>query len=383
MSPHALLITHVIQHRVYTKVESKQLCDFCRPLRLHRGLHGLSVEGCEVDPCGICLDVLKDPHLTACCGQHYCKSCLTKWKKTCPQCRKENFVYIRNKSLIQEINGHTPNKVPGSVTNQSSIANRKFSCGKCKVVPVKDPCLTDCCGEHFCKTCLTEWLRTHPNKKICPHCRQENFTHILNKALKREIDEIFVRCIHLHDGCMWMGRKECLDNHLHASSSSVDCCNYVLVECPFKFCHHEFTHEKLDKHMKTCQHRPEKCTHCGLIVTHSAINLHHDECPEILLCCANRCSQKEMKRKELLVHYQTCPLEPLDCQFKNAGCTDKIVREDMDSHIEKRAHHHMLLLQKQNQMLRAQNWELCKRNHNLKKWNGELNNTLERLGYTQ
>jgi hypothetical protein len=89
----------------------------------------------------------------------------------------------------------------------------------------------------------------------------------------------------------------------------------------------------------------------------------------------------KMKRSELKTHYETCPLQPLDCQFKDSGCTDKIARRDMESHTEKNAQKHMLLLQQQNRKLRSQNRELRKTNHRLRKWNGELNNALERLGY--
>ena len=82
-----------------------------------------------------------------------------------------------------------------------------------------------------------------------------------------------------------------------------------------------------------CLYRREKCTHCGLEVSHSAIYLHYDECPELILCCPNHCSQEKMKRSKLKIHYETCPLEPLNCQFKDAGCTDKIVHRDMESHM--------------------------------------------------
>ena len=32
--------------------------------------------------CSICTKVLREPHLTVCCGQHYCSSCLKHWEKT-------------------------------------------------------------------------------------------------------------------------------------------------------------------------------------------------------------------------------------------------------------------------------------------------------------
>ena len=241
---------------------------------------------------------------------------------------------------------------------------------------MREPCLTECCGQHFCRSCLVDWLQTQP-QKICPYCRQENIVHIQNKSLKREIEDLFIKCVHHRDGCGWVGRTEYLNEHLSPAGS----CDYVNIECPFKHCYWECKRKNLEQHKKTCQHRRQNCTHCGLEVPHSAIYLHYDECPEVILCCTNHCSPMKMKRSELKTHYETCPLQPLDCQFKDAGCTDKIARRDMESHTEKNAQKHMLLLQQQNRKLRSQNRELRKTNHRLRKWNGELNNALERLGY--
>ena len=60
--------------------------------------------------CSICIKVLRDAHLTACCGQHFCASCLTHWlgtqqgRKRCPHCGQENFQHIMNKERIREVN---------------------------------------------------------------------------------------------------------------------------------------------------------------------------------------------------------------------------------------------------------------------------------------
>ncbi len=59
--------------------------------------------------CNICTKVLRDPHLTGCCGQHYCESCLTHWfkkhkAKTCPHCRENNLAHLQNKALKRQVN---------------------------------------------------------------------------------------------------------------------------------------------------------------------------------------------------------------------------------------------------------------------------------------
>ena len=42
-------------------------------------------------------------------------------------------------------------------------------------------------------------------------------------------------------------------------------------------------------------------------------------------------------------HHSSCPLEPLDCPFKDAGCTEKITRKDMEDHMTANQQKHMLL----------------------------------------
>jgi hypothetical protein len=267
----------------------------------------------EVNPkyqCSICLDVLRDAHLTECCGQHYCNACLVQWdensrqrlgRKTCPQCRTENFNHIRNESLMREIHSQNARVNPSkSATLDTYDASHKYSCAKCKIEPLIDPCLTECCGQHICQPCLTGWLQAQRPRKVCPHCRQENFAHILNKSLRREIDEAYIRCIHLEDGCLWRGRRECLSEHL--SPTSPDSCDYAELTCPFKICHKTIRHADYERHLKLCKYRRERCAYCWLDVSHNAMTLHHDECPEVLVLCPNHCSNTEIRRKDLKEH---------------------------------------------------------------------------------
>ena len=60
--------------------------------------------------CGICSKILRDPHLTLCCGQHYCETCLEHWLKkqgaffnSCPHCRKISFEHVLDKKTKRKI----------------------------------------------------------------------------------------------------------------------------------------------------------------------------------------------------------------------------------------------------------------------------------------
>ena len=58
----------------------------------------------------VCTKVLRDPHLTSCCGQHFCETCLNYWfekhrQKSCPHCRAKGsgFNHFLDKKLKREI----------------------------------------------------------------------------------------------------------------------------------------------------------------------------------------------------------------------------------------------------------------------------------------
>lgn len=39
-----------------------------------------------------------------------------------------------------------------------------------------------------------------------------------------------------------------------------------------------------------------------------------------------------------------CPLQEIWCEFENAGCADKVLRKDCDSHIEDNSQKHLRLI---------------------------------------
>ena len=57
--------------------------------------------------CVICQLPSRDPHLSACCGYTFCKSCLDAAKRAscdaCPLCRSEEFVTMPNKQANRAI----------------------------------------------------------------------------------------------------------------------------------------------------------------------------------------------------------------------------------------------------------------------------------------
>ena len=77
--------------------------------------------------CPVCTKVLVEPHVTECCGQHFCEQCLKRWfreqgKNSCPHCRSEQFThnrYLPLKRKINELLVYCSNRSEGCTTIES------------------------------------------------------------------------------------------------------------------------------------------------------------------------------------------------------------------------------------------------------------------------
>ena len=69
--------------------------------------------------CSICLLVVHNPHVTTCCGNHFCQSCVSPIqgdRKPCPLCKEPGFTTFLHKGVAREVNAlkiYCPNKPQG------------------------------------------------------------------------------------------------------------------------------------------------------------------------------------------------------------------------------------------------------------------------------
>ena len=133
-------------------------------------------------------------------------------------------------------------------------------------------------------------------------------------------------------------------------------------------------------HRKDCPYPycDYKCDYCGLTDTFDAIAgsgkitkpkpapqffrilypSHFSKCGEYPLECPNKCGGKGIKRKDMETHRNTCPLERIGCPFKDAGCTAKVARKEMEGHLETNTQKHLMSVFTSYQKLSKQNQEL-------------------------
>ena len=238
----------------------------------------------------------------------------------------------------------------------------KYICLICDKT-LRDAQLTLCCGQHFCDSCVKQWLskKAQKTQKTCPYCRQTDFQSVLNKEKIREVNELRVYCTHKVKGCKWVGELGAIKQHLEENKG----CRYVNVECTNEFCYELMERRHLTKHLEQeCIERMYICEYCGYKDTYNVIagdgrkfpwsyqtKNHYEECGNYPLECPNQCGKTDIKRKDMGTHRDSCKLEPLNCPFKYVGCTDKIHRQDMADHQQKNMEKHMLMLARDHERL--------------------------------
>ena len=251
------------------------------------------------------------------------------------------------------------------------VADR-FICQICVKV-IREPHLAVCCGQHFCESCLNRWFKQQ-RKESCPHCRAEGkaFSHVINKGLRSEINQLEVKCSNHGEGCKWTGELGTLKTHLESDKG----CGFVQVKCPNLCRDTKFRDAKLyyvksiqrkdlDKHLKTeCDHRPYQCEHCGHKDTYHKItgkgcprvgvfyNFHYSKCPEFPLTCPNKCGGGSIKRKNMDSHRSECPQEPVKCPFAEVGCKEHLRRSQLEGHTTSSIQQHLLLVMSDHKRLR-------------------------------
>ena len=180
-----------------------------------------------------------------------------------------------------------------------------------------------------------------------------------------------------------------------------DICPLEPLDCPFNAgdCSKNILRKDMESHKEICDYQPYSCVYCGHhgtirdITGRRATSLfsyifqpprssHYFNCDQYPLLCPNECDEI-IKRGNMKGHRDFCPLEPLDCPFKDVGCTDKIQRKNMEKHIESNTHHHLMMVFKTHQESIETSQELIKEliksNQELMKANRELRARVEKL----
>jgi len=219
--------------------------------------------------------------------------------------------------------------------------SEEYTCPICLLL-MRDPVLTSCCGNHFCKSCNSESIKAKSKSSKCPLCKSTSYTYLVDKGMQRKILDLLAYCPKKSDGCEWQGEIRDVAKHINPFQ---DGCNYIEVKCKLG-CNQKIVRHLMEKHISDdCPLRKITCRYCGYKESESLLDPHFAECPDYPVSCPNKCTDSKMVRSEIHNHLEKdCPMETIGCLFENSGCTAKVVRKDMTEHIDNERLQHLILL---------------------------------------
>ena len=192
----------------------------------------------------------------------------------------------------------------------------------CKICqyPVRDPLLSECCGQNFCKSCLEMYADS--NTSYCPYCRRNDFNAFHDRRTERAILSHHVSC--RSEACQWRGELRHVEKH-------EEYCEFVEVTCPNN-CGKEIQRIHLQEHCKsTCKYRPDICKYCQMTGNADYIHGEHlQDCNKVPVECPNNCGVEKMTQNKLEDHLELCPLQNVTCNY--FGCMAKLLRKEKEHH---------------------------------------------------
>ncbi|XP_065896595.1 TNF receptor-associated factor 4-like [Dysidea avara] len=218
----------------------------------------------------------------------------------------------------------------------------------CKICqyPVRDPLLSECCGQNFCKSCLD--IYADSNATFCPFCRRNNFNAFHDKRTERVVLSYHVSCS--GEGCKWRGELRRAEEH-------EEYCDHVDIKCT-NGCKESVKRRHMQDHCnKSCRLRQVVCQFCSTRGTAEFITSEHfDTCINVPIECPNHCGVDKMPRDDLCSHLELCPLERVLCDY--SGCRTKLLRKQKEHHNCINAAHHLELVSQKLEQTQAEVKEL-------------------------
>jgi len=176
--------------------------------------------------------------------------------------------------------------------------------------PSRDPYLSGCCGNTFCKSCLERAKKATIVSNFCPICRDEEFLTMPNKQADRMVRNLHVFCTNKEKGCEWQGEVNNIVGHLINS----DGCQFEEITCP-NDCGRHIQRKYMSRHVDDeCMRRMVDCQYCHLNGEHKFIvGEHKDQCPKFPIACPNKCEVDNIPREDIDEHKKICQLEKVTC----------------------------------------------------------------------
>jgi len=189
----------------------------------------------------------------------------------------------------------------------------------------KDPIQTPC-GHQFCRSCF-EYCNRSKNRNCmeCPIDRQVvpyGQMH-KDKNIELKVLSLHVKCKNF---CDWTGELRFLQEHLNV-------CPLDFLDCTNEGCRTPIRRKNLGKHVsQECHNRILSCVFCTENYVYKDKEKHLAVCMSMHVECVNGCATKYIKRDQMALHQQYCPMATLPCRYEDVGCLFKGTKQMRDIH---------------------------------------------------
>jgi len=204
--------------------------------------------------CPVCYEIFKTPFLTACCGNHFCLSCVESTKKNkdqCPLCQTSPITGIIDKSLQRKINElkiyckyrKEGCQWTGEINELNKHLGPNNTEDNCKYVLVSCPYL---CGEQFSRLTLQQHI--DKNCQLRPYtCMFCDYSSTYNEVTSKHYTNCPGNMIPCPNSCGEELIQSCnLEQHLSICPCEIVPCSFANIGCKEKLKRHH-----LQLHLET------------------------------------------------------------------------------------------------------------------------------------
>lgn len=196
--------------------------------------------------CKVCRNILNKPHLTDCCGQHFCHDCI-KGKEVCPSCKKSfsHILYIQLQRKIETLDVYCPYRKWGCqvVCRLGDMNSHKDGCH----IKCPNGCGKRVLGKDRKKHCGNDCAK---RKSKCRYCDKEDYFEVIIGEHATVCENYPVSCPNQCNQTTELKRKDLLKH--------IEVCPLESVHCPFNYvgCKASVLRKELDAHIEanTQQH---------------------------------------------------------------------------------------------------------------------------------
>ena len=293
----------------------------------------------ESSLCKICCYPSREAQLSLCCGHTFCKSCLDSTKmskftsKSCPMCCSAEFTSVHNKQVdrfVRNLQVFCSNKENGCEW-QGEVNKIKEHLRSCSFEEIS--CPNDCSvlvqrqnlTEHVDNECLRR-------KVDCQYCHITEEYHFIVGEHKEQCPRLPLPCPN-KCGIIDIPREQINQHRKICPLEEVECINN---------CGKSLMRQDLRNHEVVCMHHKINCQYCHLVEDRYLIEgQHKEECLKFPLPCPNKCGIGVITRGDIKEHLNICPLEMIQCEYHEVGCTDAVMRNSLEKHNKEEMEKHL------------------------------------------